>query len=250
MGVNMSSRGNQLVVLLVLLYGSQALADDWWTDCPPPFKWSVCDIPNLPFKADSVSLMPDPPVIGVDALFGITGQYTGAPVEASSGSTIEIAVSYAGEDIIYTETDLLCEKTTCPIQTGPIEFSYVQNLPPIAPPGCYKVEVTARNGDDVLMCVDVYFNMTYPDETNAASSLKLDSTSKGAAVRRQLPEDKDSGKELDDQESGKGQEPGKTMDEGTWWTEVMTTLPEKRKATQPYRASVQFDTGKSSKRKV
>lgn len=46
---------------------------------------------------------------------------------------ISINVSFAGTQI-YEEVDDLCSKTTCPIKTGPIDITYVQDLPPIAPP--------------------------------------------------------------------------------------------------------------------
>lgn len=46
---------------------------------------------------------------------------------------ISINVSYAGTPI-YEEDDDLCTKAACPIKTGPIEITYLQELPPIAPP--------------------------------------------------------------------------------------------------------------------
>lgn len=52
--------------------------------------------------------------------------------DVQSGS-ISIDVSFMGTQI-YEEVDDLCGKTACPIKTGPIEISYIQDLPPIAPP--------------------------------------------------------------------------------------------------------------------
>lgn len=46
---------------------------------------------------------------------------------------ISINVSFAGTQI-YEEVDDLCSKTTCPIKTGPLDITYEQDLPPIAPP--------------------------------------------------------------------------------------------------------------------
>jgi hypothetical protein len=46
---------------------------------------------------------------------------------------ISINVTFAGTQI-YEEVDDLCSKTSCPIKTGPIAITYVQDLPPIAPP--------------------------------------------------------------------------------------------------------------------
>lgn len=46
---------------------------------------------------------------------------------------ISIDVAYEGTQI-YEEVDDLCGKTSCPIKTGPIDITYIQDLPPIAPP--------------------------------------------------------------------------------------------------------------------
>eukprot|EP00878_Enallax_costatus_P026168 GHUV01028053.1.p1 GENE.GHUV01028053.1~~GHUV01028053.1.p1 ORF type:complete len:141 (+),score=36.39 GHUV01028053.1:69-491(+) len=76
--------------------------------------------------------------------------------------TISIDVSFEGTQI-YEEVDDLCGKTSCPIKTGPIEIAYVQDLPPIAPPGMYDVQVVARSTEDEeLMCVVVHFEMLPP----------------------------------------------------------------------------------------
>jgi hypothetical protein len=62
---------------------------------------------------------------------------------------ISINVSFAGTQI-YEEVDDLCSKTTCPIKTGPLDITYVQDLPPIAPP----VSCLGR-----ILCLDAHAAM-------------------------------------------------------------------------------------------
>jgi len=131
------------------------------------FKWEPCDADKVPFVPDNVALVPDPPVIGSQVTFNIKG--SNAVREVASGR-ITINVAYAGTPI-YEEVDDLCSKTTCPITLGPIDVAYVQDLPPIAPPGEYQVQVVARDTEDAeLMCVLVTFDMVPP---SMAASRKL-----------------------------------------------------------------------------
>jgi hypothetical protein len=62
---------------------------------------------------------------------------------------ISINVSFAGTQI-YEEVDELCSKTTCPIKTGPLDITYEQDLPPIAPP------VSCLNRSSGLMLVQLH----------------------------------------------------------------------------------------------
>jgi hypothetical protein len=122
------------------------------------FTWTACDTDVVPFVPDQVSLTPDPPVIGSQVLFNIQGN---AVHDVQSG-TIDISVTFAGTEI-YTEQDDLCSKTNCPIKTGPLNIKYVQDLPPIAPPGEYDVKVVAKSTQgEELMCVVVHFEMIFP----------------------------------------------------------------------------------------
>lgn len=122
------------------------------------FTWTPCDVGKVPFTPDVVQLVPDPPAAGGQVTFKIGGN---AVHDVQSGS-ISIDVSFMGTQI-YEEVDDLCGKTACPIKTGPIEISYIQDLPPIAPPGEYDVQVVARSSEgEELMCVVVHFEMLPP----------------------------------------------------------------------------------------
>jgi hypothetical protein len=133
------------------------------------FTWEPCDADKVPFIPDHVDLLPDPPAAGGQVVFKIQGNagicvtcasawseashatvqpacsvlihlFTLVPTYASPPAVhdvpsglISINVSFAGTQI-YEEVDDLCSKTTCPIKTGPLDITYVQDLPPIAPP--------------------------------------------------------------------------------------------------------------------
>lgn len=122
------------------------------------FTWDPCDVGKVPFTPDVVQLVPDPPAAGGQVSFKISGN---AVHDVQSGS-ISIDVAYEGTQI-YEEVDDLCGKTSCPIKTGPIDITYIQDLPPIAPPGGYDVQVVARSTEgEELMCVVVHFEMLPP----------------------------------------------------------------------------------------
>jgi hypothetical protein len=131
------------------------------------FTWEPCDADKVPFIPDHVDLVPDPPAAGGQVVFKIQGnagkvsEYASACPEACyqllcwvcahstlmcwylcittcavhdvPSGLISINVSFAGTQI-YEEVDDLCSKTSCPIKTGPLDITYVQDLPPIAPP--------------------------------------------------------------------------------------------------------------------
>lgn len=120
-----------------------------------PFSWRGCDKASVPFTPKEVNLSPDPPVIGKEVFFTIKGDAT----RNVAGGTLEVLVSFAGTPI-FQESEDLCGKTTCPIKKGPISISYSQELPPIAPPGDYEVQVVARDpAGTELMCVIVDFSL-------------------------------------------------------------------------------------------
>ena len=50
-----------------------------------------------------------------------------------ASGTVDISISFSGVDI-FSKTEDLCLKTTCPIAKGPTEITLIEALPPIAPP--------------------------------------------------------------------------------------------------------------------
>ncbi|GIL59600.1 hypothetical protein Vafri_14342 [Volvox africanus] len=132
--------------------------------------WAPCDEGLTAFTPSSVTLSPDPPVIGSAATFVITGTID---TELQGGS-VDMTVSFSGFPIFSSSSDL-CTKTTCPVPAGPISLTLEELLPPIAPPGDYGLQVVARNPDGAeLACVNVNFSLVLPGgRTNVASALKM-----------------------------------------------------------------------------
>jgi hypothetical protein len=141
-----------VVILLVLGCCSSAALGMSWKPCSAPTAGLKMFVP------DAVELQPDPPTIGDSVLFSIKGQ---ADRNVTSGS-LDISVQFQGMDI-YQESKDLCSRTKCPIKVGPISIAYSQDLPPIAPPGDYEVQVSAKGPDgEELMCIVVDFELVYP----------------------------------------------------------------------------------------
>ena len=63
-----------------------------------------------------------------------------AEIDVAQGS-VAIAVAFRGLPV-YSETKDLCERTTCPVQKGPLNLSYDEYLPPIVPPVSIAVSET------------------------------------------------------------------------------------------------------------
>ncbi|EFJ42088.1 hypothetical protein VOLCADRAFT_77249 [Volvox carteri f. nagariensis] len=133
--------------------------------------WAPCDEGQTAFTPSSVTLSPDPPVIGSAATFVISGN-----IESElQGGSVDMVVSFFGFPI-YSSTSDLCSKTTCPVPAGPISLTLEELLPPIAPPGDYGLQVVARGpGGDELACVNVNFSLVLPPFT-AASTTAISTT--------------------------------------------------------------------------
>ena len=65
------------------------------------------------FSINSLSLTPDPPIVGQNSTLSIT--YTN-PGPVVSAGTAKYSISYNG--LPYSQTDDLCKATTCPIEVG------------------------------------------------------------------------------------------------------------------------------------
>eukprot|EP00197_Chlamydomonas_leiostraca_P008008 CAMPEP_0202866060 /NCGR_PEP_ID=MMETSP1391-20130828/7155_1 /ASSEMBLY_ACC=CAM_ASM_000867 /TAXON_ID=1034604 /ORGANISM="Chlamydomonas leiostraca, Strain SAG 11-49" /LENGTH=164 /DNA_ID=CAMNT_0049545973 /DNA_START=35 /DNA_END=529 /DNA_ORIENTATION=+ len=121
-------------------------------------QWRLCDDQTRAITVSSVTLTPDPPVIGGPATFLVEGSIS----EGVAGGSVDIEVSFSGVQI-YSQSEDLCAKTKCPVAPGPVAVTIVELLPPIAPPGDYGLRVTARGmAGEELMCLDVDFTLAPP----------------------------------------------------------------------------------------
>ncbi|GIL78491.1 hypothetical protein Vretimale_19238 [Volvox reticuliferus] len=158
-----SAKVFQATLLAVLAASFQYVAADKMT-------WAPCDEGLTAFTPSSVTLSPDPPVIGSAATFVITGNID----KELQGGSVDMVVSFSGFPIFSSSSDL-CTKTACPVPAGPISLTLEELLPPIAPPGDYGLQVVARGPDGAeLACVNVNFSLVLPGHrTNVASALKM-----------------------------------------------------------------------------
>ncbi|KAI8468561.1 MAG: ML domain-containing protein [Monoraphidium minutum] len=144
------------------------------------FTWEACDADAAPFKPTDVLLSPDPPVIGSEVTFTIKGN---ADRDVAAGA-ISMSVAFTGVPI-YEASDDLCAKTACPIAPGPLEIKYVQQLPPIAPPGDYDVTLRTKDAaGSELQCVTVHFTMV-PAPSAAAAAAPAAAAAAPAAARQE-----------------------------------------------------------------
>ncbi|KAF5937841.1 hypothetical protein HYC85_025347 [Camellia sinensis] len=80
-------------------------------------------------KVSGIEISPNPVARGRPATFSISA----TAGEAISGGKLVIDVAYFGFHI-YSETDELCGKTSCPISAGDFLISHSQDLPGFTPP--------------------------------------------------------------------------------------------------------------------
>ncbi|GMP63559.1 hypothetical protein CsSME_00025193 [Camellia sinensis var. sinensis] len=81
--------------------------------------------------------------------------------EAISGGKLVIDVAYFGFHI-YSETDELCEKTSCPISAGDFLISHSQDLPGFTPPGTYTLTMKMEDGNkNQLTCINFDFSIGF-----------------------------------------------------------------------------------------
>lgn len=107
-----------------------------------------------------------------------------AAVAVASGA-VEMAISLSGLEIFSQQLDL-CESMVCPLLPGPISISITQDLPPIAPPGEYGLQLLLRDGETgaELMCLQVDFELVPPEEPSVRLTNVVLSTSVEHPVSR------------------------------------------------------------------
>lgn len=161
-----------LLVACALLCGASA------------FEWHTC----AEGKADvsHVALSPDPPQAGDTISFSIDAE---SKIAVAQGS-VAIAVAFRGLPV-YSETKDLCERTTCPVQKGPLNLSYDEYLPPIVPPGPYVVTISVTSGEatevaDQLLCLEVDFEIAPPGAADVLEDISSELKSKLHSGRRAL----------------------------------------------------------------
>ncbi|XP_047332382.1 putative phosphatidylglycerol/phosphatidylinositol transfer protein DDB_G0282179 [Impatiens glandulifera] len=112
---------------------------------------------NYDVKVNGVEISPYPVSRGVDTIFSISAS-TG---EAISEGKLMIDVSYFGFHI-YSETDDICSKTSCPVSAGDFVVSHSQSLPIFTPPGTYSLTMKMEDGNKrQLTCIHFDFSIGF-----------------------------------------------------------------------------------------
>lgn len=151
-----------LAFLVLTLLGTSA------TDMP----FTVCK--KAPFVPSSVTLDPNPATAGSSVHF----QINGTADRGMEGGTFDAEVYFVVGHFsmpVYSESKDLCDRTACPIEKGPVTFTYDKLLPSVTPAGKYRVEIAAYDEQHKLeMCLIVSFKIHSSDATIAEDERVLD----------------------------------------------------------------------------
>jgi len=151
-----------LVTVVLALLGTSA------SDMP----YTVCK--KAPFAPSSVTLDPNPATAGSSVHF----QINGTADRRIQGGTFDAKVYFVVGHFsmpVYSESKDLCDRTICPIEKGPVTFTYDKLLPAVTPSGNYKVEIDAYDGQHQLeMCLTVRFSIHSSDAASAEDERVLD----------------------------------------------------------------------------
>lgn len=120
--------------------------------------WNYCANAPTILSVTSVTLNPDPPVLGTDDTVTLVGNVN----ETITGGNINLVITYYGISV-FSNSYAVCSSIACPFAPGAITASIVvsgTSLPPIAPPGNYVGTATFvdQNGTE-LTCVEVHFTL-------------------------------------------------------------------------------------------
>jgi hypothetical protein len=107
----------------------------------------------------SVTLNPDPPVLGQNDTVTLTGTLG---EQITQGASIALQITYFGIPVFNGNYDV-CAENACPLGPGDVTASIVvlgDSLPPIAPPGQYIATATFNDqAGATIACVAVTFNL-------------------------------------------------------------------------------------------
>ena len=127
-----------------------------------------CNKKAYAVKVSGVDISPYPVSRGVSTTFAISA----SSGDAITGGKMTIDVSYFGFHI-HSESQDLCEKTSCPIPAGDFVLSHEQVLPGFTPPGTYTLTMKMVDGDNhQLTCITFDFSIWFGEaEPEAISAI-------------------------------------------------------------------------------
>jgi len=122
--------------------------------------WKICGPDTDHLKVDSVSITPDPPVVGQLITVQIQGELDETIVSGTVHLELAVFTKIVLVNTTYSLCDLIAKFMTCPLEEGPINIKVQATIPSEAPPGPYtgSVHVYDQNDSEVI-CVDLKFTM-------------------------------------------------------------------------------------------
>jgi len=113
--------------------------------------WTLCPNAANHFAVSNVALNVNRPAISIEVDGKLDSQVT--------GGNLLIDVKLAGVHL-YSETDPLDGFPSLPIGPGDAVYKHTVNIPSIAPPGSYTVDLTFKDqSGNALTCVEVLFKL-------------------------------------------------------------------------------------------
>lgn len=117
------------------------------------------------FRVSTVTLEPERIHRGTTAVFRITAAVDGR-MEGLDKGVVDMVVHLGGVQV-FSEEDVLCDVSSCPVPQGGAEFdiTYTREFPLYTPPGRYHMTMQGRvprgEGKQELFCVDVAFTVHF-----------------------------------------------------------------------------------------
>ncbi|EFA86634.1 hypothetical protein PPL_00435 [Heterostelium album PN500] len=120
---------DRLNIILVLGLLFVAVNGDIWQQC----EGNV----NPTFSITSLTLQPDPPVIGKSVVVNAVGTLSEQVTSGNSVFTIQFYIAGAWRNLPTFKNDV-CSVVKCPVAQGPFSFSTTIPIPFITPRGQYR----------------------------------------------------------------------------------------------------------------
>lgn len=131
------------------------------------FTWKPCGESrnsSSVFGVSKVTLEPERIHRGTTATFRISAHNHGSREMDVESSVVDMVVHLGGVEV-FSEQDLLCAVTSCPIPGGGVDFdiTYTRSFPFYTPPGRYHLMMQghASTATSVLFCVEIAFTVHF-----------------------------------------------------------------------------------------
>ncbi|KAK5584643.1 hypothetical protein RB653_006258 [Dictyostelium firmibasis] len=124
--------------------------------------WSYCPgNVDSTFEIDTLTVTPDPPIIGKGAFVQLSGNLNQEVTEGASIFSLQYYID-GGWRNLPTFKNNVCSLLSCPVQPGPLNFNTTIKVPFITPPGQYQgtLLLTDQNNRNIS-CLTFQTTMGY-----------------------------------------------------------------------------------------